>query len=152
MPNLQRDFDIRDFEWDHTSFGFTFTRLQSNLLQRIAQGEDLIHPQHIEIMGEQDPFFPRLIRLAEGFLVEVLYSGNGECLFVLHADELRTSQHGTPFIFLRTVAVEFHTNGMVYIKTFSKIADNAITEDFLEEKEEHEEEEGELIVLRATGA
>ncbi len=152
MPNLQRDFEISDFDWEQTGFAFTFVRFQDDLLQRIAQRENLTHPQHVVIMGERDPFFPSPIKLSEGSLVKVLRSGNGVCLFVLHADELRTSQHGTPFIILHTVAVEFHANGIVYIKTFSKVADNAVAKDFLEEQGEPENEENELIALCATGA
>ncbi|GEM_PF-4120686 len=152
MPNLQRDFDLNDFEWEQTGFAFTFARLQHGLLQRIAQGENLIHPQHIEIIGEQDPFFPRLVRLADGFLIKVLHSKNGTCLFVLHADEIHASPNGILYMILHTVVVEFCPNGMIYIKTYSKIADSSVVDDFINMLEPDEAEEGKLIALCATGA
>lgn len=147
MPNLERPYDILDTDWEQTGeIVSTFARLQSELLQRIARGEELAAPQHIDIMGEQDPFFPRRVRLASGFLAQVLGPVTGICVFVLHADELHRSESGTPYIILRTIVVGFQPNGMVYIKTHSKLADQSIVDCYMDQGQE---EKNNVIPLRA---
>jgi len=150
MPNLKRPYDILDTDWEQTGeIISTFARLQSELLQRIARGEELAAPEHIDIMGEQDPFFPRRVRLASGFLAQVLGPITGICVFVLHADELHLSESKTPYIILHTVVVEFQPNGLVRIKTHRKLADQAVVDRYINQGQE---ERDNIIPLRAATA
>jgi len=147
MPNLERLYNISDMEWERTGFSWTFAWLQSDLLQRLARGEELTHPQFVEIYGESNPLSPSRVRLAQGFLVQTTALPSA-FVFVLHADELKTTEKGTPYLLLKTIFVEFHRDGMVYIKTHSKIADQATMTALLPK----EDEEDNVVPLRAQSA
>jgi hypothetical protein len=147
MPNLERPYDPTDAKWEQTGFSWTFAWFQSDLLQRLAQGEQLIHPQFVEIYGESNPLSPSRVHLAQGFLVQTTALPS-VFVFVLHADELRITKNGTPHFLLKTIFVEFHRDGMVYLRTYSKIADQATMDALLHK----EDEKDNVVPLRAQSA